>query len=170
MKPYGILLQSVKAVPSRKLASYYGSHGPVNVFYGNGCIHPLTPLNRRAAYLHQDSFVKGVLYAVILFYLAVSSPFLGNFGTDEDPAKIYPLGLPVIKRLSHLEAVRSAYHLIYSPKTHLRHYLAKLRGDKVHEIDHVRRVPRVFLSKLGVLRGNSDGTGIKMADPHHYAS
>ena len=170
MKPYGILLEPVRTVPSRKLASNYGSHGPVHVSYRYGSLDPLAPLNRRAAYIRQDGFIKGVLYSVILFDLTVGSPVLGNFGTEEDTAQIYALGLPVVKRLSHLEAVRSAYHLVYRPKTHFCHYLAKLSGDKMHEIDHVRRISRVFLAKRGVLRRNSYRTGIKMTDPHHYAS
>ena len=42
--------------------------------------------------------------------------------------------------------------------------------DEEKEIHDMFRLPGEFLSQLGVLRRNADGTGIEMALPHHDAA
>ena len=156
-------------MPAGKLAPHYGSHRPVHVSYGKSRLDPLAVLYGGAARVHEDGVVQGFLETVVLVHTAVGSPVPGHLGAKQDSAEIYAPRLPVLHGLSRLEPVGPPYHLVHGAKTHLRHYLAKLRCDETHEVHHVGGVSREFFPKLGILGRHPDGTGVEVAHPHHYA-
>jgi hypothetical protein len=48
--------------------------------------------------------------------------------------------------------------------------LTDFLGDELEEVDHELRLAGELGTKSGVLGGNADRAGVKMADPHHDAA
>src|SRR6187399_2107049 len=101
---------------------------------------------------------------------AVAPGFFINVWRIKDFGKIDALGFPVVDGGSNAQLLHAPYHLIDGSETELRHDLAQVFGNEAHEIDNVRWVTHETLSKFRVLRGDTNGAGIEMADAHHDAS
>ena len=152
------------------LGSGYGAHDTVRVdhreVHGNG----LPILNSGLGGLENASVIKGLIKQVILLHLAIGSDFRSDFRTIENLRVIQTLGLPVLNHLPQFEHIHPANHLIDGTKAELGHGFAHLLSHKVHEIHHRIGSTGKFLSKARVLGGDTNGTGILVADPHHKAS
>ncbi len=88
----------------------------------------------------------------------------------EDLAEIEAAGLVVVDRLSHVEQVAAADHLVDRAEAELRHQLAHLLGDELEEVDDVLGAAAELLAELRVLGGDPDRAGVEVADPHHDAA
>lgn len=72
--------------------------------------------------------------------------------------------------MAGFENIRASDHFIERAESELGHEFADLLRDKEHEIDRMGRVSGEVFAQFGILGGNSDRTGVQMANPHHHAA
>ena len=129
----------------------------------------LSALQRRSAEL-QQLLVQRLVEPVVLRRNTVRGDLRADFRAVEDRREVEALRFPLVDRLTHIEQVAAADHLIERAEAHLRHVLAHLLGDEAEEVDDVLRPSLELLAQLRVLRGDAHGAGVEMADAHHDAA
>ena len=88
----------------------------------------------------------------------------------EDRRDVETGRLPVIDRRPGVEGLDVTDHLVHGPEAELRHELPDLLGDELEEVDDELRPPREPAPQLRILCGDTDRTGVEMADAHHDAT
>ena len=71
---------------------------------------------------------------------------------------------------AHLYKVGAPHKLLDRANAQLCHNLAQFFGNIHHKVYNVFGLAAKTFSKLGVLRGNTTGAGIKVAHAHHNAA
>ena len=127
-------------------------------------------INRRFARFQQVRHVDGLLQAVVLRHLAVATHAVGHIGRVEDAGEVEAARLPMVGGLAGFEPVHAADHLGNGAEAELGHQLANFLRDEGHEVDHVLGLAGEEAAQLRVLRRDTDGAGVQMADAHHDAA
>ena len=73
---------------------------------------------------------------MVLIHLAVGTDFRANVWAIEDFTVVKPFGFPMIDGGAHFEFVDTADHFWDRTEAKLRHNLAELFGDVVHEVNN----------------------------------
>lgn len=81
--------------------------------------------------------IERLLQTVILTDRAEASDTFRNIGREEHLLHIEPLGLPMIDGIAHLEAIRTADHLVHRAEPKLRHDLPEMLGDEEEVVDRM---------------------------------
>src|SRR5260370_32056132 len=76
----------------------------------------------------------------------------------------------MLERWLEVETVRAPDHLVHRPESEARHVLPDLLGEAPEEVHDVVGLAVEALAKLRILRGDADGAGCEMTDPHHDAA
>ena len=158
-----------QAVLSRDMARQDGARRPIDVPDRQVERHLLAALDGGTAQLH-ELVVEDIGHPVILFLHAMGGHVGGDFRLLQKWREVEALGLPVIDRLLRLQPIHAADHLGDRPEPQLRHQLPHLFGDEEEVVHDVLRLPRKFLAKDGILRGDPDRAGVQVALPHHDAA
>jgi hypothetical protein len=93
-----------------------------------------------------------------------------RLGTVQDGREIDATGLPVLDGVAHLQHVRAPDHLLERTEAHTGHQLPHLLGEEEEVVDDVLGRTCETLSQLGVLRRDTDGARVQVADAHHDAT
>jgi hypothetical protein len=78
----------------------------------------------------------------------------------QNERQVYVLRFWRAKIITDAEDLRTSNHLINSPESKFGHDGAQLVCNVIKEVDYVFRGPLELLPQLGILGGDTDGTGI----------
>jgi len=107
---------------------------------------------------------------VPLVDLAEAAHFGTGFGLVQNRREVEALGFPMLDGLPRHQPIGAADHVFELADAEFCHDFAKFLRDEAHEIHDMIRFAGETLAQARILRGDADGAGVQMADPHHDAA
>ena len=161
--------QPLPAVPPGQQRAQHRAHGAVDVADRQRGTDRLAVVEGLGAQ-RDELVVEGLLQPVVLGGRPPARSTRRQLGHVQDRAEVEAAGLPVLHGLRGVQRLGLPDRLLERPEPERRQVLAHLLRDVLEErLDEDRRAGEAR-PQLRVLRGDTDGAGVEVADPHQDAA
>ncbi len=117
-----------------------------------------------------EPLVEVLVQLVVLAHHVAQRNVVVEFEAVQDRIEIQSVSLPVVDRIAGVEDLGMADCLFDASESELGEDLADFFCEELEEVDHEFGLAVESGAQLRVLRGDTDGAGVQVADAHHDAA